>query len=251
MGGDATVRVWDTASGQEVLSLKGHTGWVTGVAYSPDGRRLASAGDTTVRIWEALAVSPELWRRRGLVGDVHSLFAELLLREEVLAALRNDRSLNEPDREFALQVAQTHGEADADALNAAAWKVVKARDSGKEAYAQALRQARAAVRLAPGNGSMLNTLGVAQYRTGQYAEVLITLTKSGRLNTPKSGLQPADLAILAMAQHQLGKMDEARTTLARLREVMQQPGWAMDVEAQGFLREAEELIEGKSTTSKA
>jgi hypothetical protein len=48
-----------------------------------------------------------------------------------------------------------------------------------------------------------------------------------------------------MAQHQLGKKDEAQATLGRLREVMKQPGWANDAEAQGFLREAEELIEGK------
>jgi WD40 repeat protein len=42
-GQDTTVRVWDAASGQELLTLKGHTWLVTGAAYSPDGRRLASA----------------------------------------------------------------------------------------------------------------------------------------------------------------------------------------------------------------
>ena len=36
------MQVWDAATGQEALALKGHTGMVIGVAFSPDGRRLAS-----------------------------------------------------------------------------------------------------------------------------------------------------------------------------------------------------------------
>ena len=49
--GDRTVKVWDAATGQEILTLKGHkddqkiwqSGSVYGVAFSPDGKRLASA----------------------------------------------------------------------------------------------------------------------------------------------------------------------------------------------------------------
>ena len=35
--GDKTAKVWEAASGQEVLTLSGHTDWVYGVAFSPDG----------------------------------------------------------------------------------------------------------------------------------------------------------------------------------------------------------------------
>jgi hypothetical protein len=90
---------------------------------------------------------------------------------------------------------------------------------------------------------ILNTLGVAQYRVGRYDDALATLTKSEKLNATKEGSLPADLAFLAMTQHQLGKKDEAKATLGLLREVMKQPRWTQDAESVGFLREAEELID--------
>jgi WD40 repeat protein len=40
---DGTVRIWDAGTGQEVLTLRGHAGAVQSVAFSPDGRLLASA----------------------------------------------------------------------------------------------------------------------------------------------------------------------------------------------------------------
>jgi tetratricopeptide (TPR) repeat protein len=243
------VRVWDAASGQELLTLKGHTGGVDGVAYSPDGRRLASAGgDGTVRVWEAASVSAENWRQRALVSDVHALFDELHLREEVLAALRKDRTLDEADRAFALRVAQTHSE-DASALNAAAWAVVKSRDAGKDVYTRALRRAEAALRLAPGDEMILNTLGVAQYRLGDYAKALETLEKSGKLRATRGPI-PEDLAFLALAHPHLGHKEQARATLTRLRDVVKQPLWEENPEAQGFLREAEEVIGGKTVDKK-
>jgi hypothetical protein len=251
-GMDHTVRVWDAAGGQELLALKGHAGVNGSVAFSPDGQRLAAAlSDATVGVWEAAPVPAEVWQRRTLVSDVHALFTELLLREEVLAALRKDPRLNEADRDFALQVGQSHGE-DARALNNAAWKVVESRDAGKDAYALALRQAAAAARLAPGDAIILNSLGVAYYRLGDYAKALETLEQSEKLNAanPLVGPQPADLAVVGLAHQQLGHKGQAQATLTRLRELMKQPRWADDAEAQGFLREAEELIDGKPADKK-
>jgi WD40 repeat protein/serine/threonine protein kinase len=70
---DRTVKVWDAATGQEILSLEGHAGWVYGVAYSPDGRRLASASrDKTVKVWDA-ATGQELLKLQGHTDQVRSV----------------------------------------------------------------------------------------------------------------------------------------------------------------------------------
>jgi len=69
-----TVEIWDAATGQEALSLKGHTAfWVNGVCFSPDGKRLASAADDrTVKVWDA-ATGQETLSLKGHTDGVNSV----------------------------------------------------------------------------------------------------------------------------------------------------------------------------------
>ena len=50
---DATIKIWDSESGQYERTLKGHTSSITGVGFHPSGKLLASSsGDLSAKIWD-------------------------------------------------------------------------------------------------------------------------------------------------------------------------------------------------------
>jgi hypothetical protein len=51
---DGTAGVWDTATGRELVTLKGHTRGIRVVLWSPDGKRLTTVSlDGTAKVWDA------------------------------------------------------------------------------------------------------------------------------------------------------------------------------------------------------
>lgn len=57
---DGKICLWRVVDGQQVLTLKGHTGWIWAVTFSPDGKTLASCShDSLIRLWDVQTIDFE------------------------------------------------------------------------------------------------------------------------------------------------------------------------------------------------
>jgi tetratricopeptide (TPR) repeat protein len=238
---DHVLKVWDLATGEEALSLPSDSE-VWGVAFSPDGTLLASAGDDgTVKVWDGRPLGPETATEaaceREALGLLRFLFTRPLSKADVVESLRTWRTIRPQARRRALALAERFPDTtDPKAYHRASRSLVRQPYLNPFQYRLALRQAQTAVRLAPKQGPHHTALGMAQYRLGRYEDARTTLERAAKFN---GGGTPADLAFLALTQQQLGLTEQARTTRARLRQAMKKPQWREDEEAQALWREAE------------
>jgi WD40 repeat protein len=81
-GDEGVVRIWDVATGKQILKLPGHQGGAHAAAFSPDGKTLASGDHGTVRLWD-LFTAREV---RQFVGhDERVLYTQFSRDGEMLA----------------------------------------------------------------------------------------------------------------------------------------------------------------------
>lgn len=72
--GDQTARIWDTVTGTPKFTLKGHTGAVIVVSWSPDGELLATCSmDQTARLWNPRTGESVNKVLKGHLKDIRAL----------------------------------------------------------------------------------------------------------------------------------------------------------------------------------
>jgi WD40 repeat protein len=252
---DGTVKVWDatdlTPQGRIEYEARGLVEWLLAKPLPPEEAANAVRQDATITEpvrKAALAWVQPCWRIKVRAEATHvvgPLFAKGLPRGDVQADIRANSTLSESLRQEALSLAERLPQS-AQTLVNASMAVTAYLGAEPAKYQLALRQAEVAYELAPQDAVCVHALGVAQYHVGKYQEAVEKLAQADKLfgqRIPR--YYPCNLKFLAMAQHQLGRKDEARGALERLRECMKQVEPARQSAVQRFLREAEELINPK------
>jgi tetratricopeptide (TPR) repeat protein len=155
-----------------------------GYSYQALGN-LAKAEEDYSRAIELNPSDGEAWQARG------RLYLQMGLPDKAKADFADSLSRsNNPDDE-----------------NALAWALSTNPDPKFCDPKTAVELAEKAVAARPADGEIWNTLGVAQYRVGNWQAAIAALDKSMELRNGGSG---EDWFFLAMADYQLGKRDEAR-----------------------------------------
>jgi tetratricopeptide (TPR) repeat protein len=274
---DRTARVWDAATGQELALLRGHEGGVTSASFSPSGDRIVTAShDNTARVWDSVPYRerfPAIQRARAAEAKMGPIVAARLAAGEKPDALRAayavDTTLTAEERTAALAIVHAAAEnawqaaarqrltaeiqrhvaavfakvREANDLSTAAWNAIRFAPVATDVAVKALADARKAVELRPDNAAILNTLGVALYRAGQFEEALSVLARTDALYVQSGqGQQPADWAFIAMARWKLGQQAEARAALATFRTLAESDRWKTNEEVLAWTRELDAMI---------
>jgi WD40 repeat protein/serine/threonine protein kinase len=213
-GMDGAVKLWDVESGQEILTLWGEAASCFDARFSHDGARLVLTGKGGAKFWDARPLGPDAVVEREALGLLEFLFAKPLCKADVIDHLRNSPTISEPARQLALEVVDRyHEETDPERYHRAAWAVARQRYLNANQYRFALRQAKAACRLAPDRPGYRTALGMALYRNGRYQEAL------GPLETSlKAGMGQTDVlnqTFLALCHARLGDAAKARDCFDR------------------------------------
>jgi WD40 repeat protein/serine/threonine protein kinase len=227
-----TLSIWDVRRGRLLVTLGGHVSGVGALAWTPDGTRLVSASrDRTVRIWDSRSLYN--YDAELLLDKVseHSL-----LVEEMVLELNANRTIPAELRREAIQLAAKRGNASYVGLLFEAWKTGEASYRSSNEYKQALRRAIVAAQVAPWLCDSPITLGLLQYRTGEFDQALLSAQRAMEIQKSQG---PEAHAIRAMAYYRLHDPAHAQSEAAMGRKAADQSKVKEDHK---LLEEAESLI---------
>jgi WD40 repeat protein/tRNA A-37 threonylcarbamoyl transferase component Bud32 len=68
-------KVWDAANGKELLTFRGHSGMILTITYSPDGQRILTGGSGIARLWDAASGKELLTFKRQNIDGAFAVFS--------------------------------------------------------------------------------------------------------------------------------------------------------------------------------
>ncbi|MFC1792772.1 protein kinase [Planctomycetota bacterium] len=240
------ILVWDLTSGQELTVITESAGSRT-AKLSWDEQTLAiGCLNGRIVLWQS-SLPPEGYGPRKLTVEartvVDQLYSEHSSYHEVIDKLNNNTEISESICKVALQIANARSWEDAEKLAKESWEIISSQNEDTKAYKTALEKVRLAIQFEPDDWSILNTLGVAQYRMGAYKEALKTLTRVERIRTDSGAeADPVNLAFLVMTLDKLNQAEETQITLERLRNIFNKGQYDNDYKILSSLIEAETVL---------
>jgi tetratricopeptide (TPR) repeat protein len=235
---DATriIRLVEIESGRTVARLESpDLGEVYSASFSPDGSRLvvSSNDGPAVHVWDLRAIRRTL-ARMGLDWDAPAYSdddpagrsapplppLQVDLGPLPLTASGDPRGYEPVIADLEAALARKPDEPSIRATlarqcNSYAWVLASAPGSSGDPQ-RALTLSRRSLELGPNRALYLNTLGVAQYRAGRYAEAIATLDRS--LTAGHGQSDGYDLLFQAMAHWQLGHKPQSLACFRRALE---------------------------------
>ncbi len=83
-----TIKLWEVATGREIYTLRGHTNYISSIAFSPDSQLLVSGSwDRTTRLWD-VARSREI---RKIKGEESIHFVTFSLDGQLIGTIHNSK----------------------------------------------------------------------------------------------------------------------------------------------------------------
>lgn len=245
------IHLWEIATGTEVSVLAAGAG--ASLAFRPDETALIAVdvgmGGTT--IMETTHSSATMLSRRDLVAQAMGLIDPLVrdpkspearLCANMIAEIEKMPHVNQDVRREAVDLLKRRGDHAAH-CNGIAWGLVANAQDSREKWEVGLQMAEAAASALPDHAGILNTLGVAQFRLGRLSDARATFDRCVEMATREWGVPtPSDLLFLAMTEHRLGHVGEARKQLEKAKHYLGDLDGGVSQEDQRFLKEAEALL---------